>query len=73
MKSQQSDAGADAAKFLNLLLKKILPIARQISHVDMATENTGNQKAEQMFLKKKSSPTPDQQGFPCSVPQPAFF
>lgn len=73
MKSQQWDTGADATKFLNLLLKNILSIARQISQVDMATENTGNQKAEQMFLKEKNSLAPDQQGFPCSIPQPVFF
>lgn len=35
---------------LNLLLKNMLSIARQISQVDMATGNTGNKKAEQMFL-----------------------
>lgn len=53
MKSQQSDTGPDAAKYVNLLLKDTLSIARQISQVDMATGNTGNQKAEQMFLKEK--------------------
>lgn len=73
MKSQQSDAGPDATKFVNLLLKDMLSIARQISQVDMATGNTGNQKAEQMFLKEKNSLAPEQQGFPCSIPQPAAF